>query len=177
VGESVRPRERRRENVHIPRRQRARERLAEHCVAYERAIAEAGGIDFQLLGIGKSGHIASTSPDPRPTRAPPSSHSDTVTRKDAERDFFREDNVPREAITNGVGDDSRGAGKSRLVATGEHKARIVQRSARAILRPTWGGDVCSGTPTPTVYLDLAAAGELTRVKTPWVLEAVEWTGR
>src|SRR5437773_848625 len=50
------------ENVHIPDGSTPRERVAEHCAAYERAIVEAGGIDFQILGIGKSGHIGFNEP-------------------------------------------------------------------------------------------------------------------
>ena len=45
------------DQVHLPAGDTPRERLAEACAAYERAIAEAGGIDFQVLGIGQSGHI------------------------------------------------------------------------------------------------------------------------
>jgi len=47
-----------------------RETLAEHCAAYERAIVEAGGIDFQMLGIGKSGHIGFNEPGSSPTSGP-----------------------------------------------------------------------------------------------------------
>jgi O-antigen ligase len=49
-------------NIHIPDGTLPRERLAQHCAAYERAIAEAGGIDFQLLGIGRTGHIGFNEP-------------------------------------------------------------------------------------------------------------------
>ena len=50
------------EHVHIPDGSVPRERVAEHCAAYERAIADAGGIDFQMLGIGKTGHIGFNEP-------------------------------------------------------------------------------------------------------------------
>ncbi len=50
------------ESVHIPAGDTPRERLAEACEAYERAIADAGGIDFQMLGIGQSGHIGFNEP-------------------------------------------------------------------------------------------------------------------
>src|SRR3989449_78298 len=50
------------DQVHIPDGGVPRETLAEHCAAYERAIVEAGGIDFQMLGIGKSGHIGFNEP-------------------------------------------------------------------------------------------------------------------
>src|SRR5206468_10602406 len=62
------------EQVHVPDGGVPRETLAEHCVAYERAIAEAGGIAFQMLGIGKSGDIGFNEPGPwteeRPRRVP-----------------------------------------------------------------------------------------------------------
>ncbi|MGH2669202.1 MAG: 6-phosphogluconolactonase, partial [bacterium] len=50
------------EHVHIPDGGSPRERLAQQGAAYERAIAEAGGIAFQILGIGKSGHIGFNEP-------------------------------------------------------------------------------------------------------------------
>jgi len=90
------------EQVHVPDGGVPRETLAEHCVAYERAIAEAGGIDFQMLGIGKSGHIGFNEPGSSPDERTRLVTLDTVTRKDASADFFGEDNVPREAITMGV---------------------------------------------------------------------------
>src|SRR5436305_1349255 len=117
-------------NVHIPDGGTPRERLEEHCAAYERAIGEAGGIDFQILGIGKSGHIGFNEPG-----SPPDSRTrlvtlDTVTRKDAAADFFGEDNVPREAITMGVATILQ-AREIALIATGEHQADVVQRALPA----------------------------------------------
>src|SRR5712692_2297644 len=71
------------DNVHIPDGSTPREHLTEHCAAYERAIAQVGGIDFQILGIGKSGHIGFNEPG-----SPADSRTrlvtlDIVTRKDA----------------------------------------------------------------------------------------------
>src|SRR5205814_843658 len=87
-----------RDRERIPDGSVPRERLAEHCDAYERAIAEAGGIDLQLLGIGKSGHIGFNEPGSSQDSRTSLAILDTVTRKDAAADFFGEDNVPREAI-------------------------------------------------------------------------------
>ena len=47
------------EQIHIPGGTVPREKVLEHCEAYEQAIREAGGLDFQILGIGRSGHIGS----------------------------------------------------------------------------------------------------------------------
>src|SRR5438034_6908681 len=78
------------EQVHVPDGGVPRETLAEHCVAYERAIAEAGGIDFQMLGIGKSGHIGFNEPGSSPDERTRLVTLDTVTRKDASGDRSEE---------------------------------------------------------------------------------------
>ncbi|MGH7548044.1 MAG: glucosamine-6-phosphate deaminase [Gemmatimonadales bacterium] len=161
-------------NVHIPDGGTPREQLSEHCAAFERANADAGGIDFQILGIGKSGHIGFNEPG-----SPPDSRTrlimlDTITRKDAAADFFGEDNVPREAITMGVATILE-AREIALIATGEHKAAIVQRAVEGEVSPDVAATFLQRHPDVTVYLDLAAAADLTRIKTPWLLEPVEWT--
>jgi len=161
-------------NVHIPDGSIARERLMEHGAGYEQAIAQAGGIDFQLLGIGKSGHIGFNEPGSSADSRTRLVTLDTLTRKDAAADFFGEDNVPREAITMGVATILE-AREIALIATGEHKAAIVQRAVEGEVEPDVAATFLQRHVNATVYLDLAAAGELTRVNTPWVLEAVEWT--
>ena len=162
------------DNVHIPDGSTPREHLTEHCAAYERAIAQVGGIDFQILGIGKSGHIGFNEPG-----SPADSRTrlvtlDIVTRKDASADFFGEDNVPREAITMGVATILE-AREIALIATGEHKAAIVRRSVEGEASPDVAATFLQRHANAAAYLDLAAAAELTRVKTPWLLEPVEWT--
>ena len=162
------------DNVHIPDGGIPRERLAEHCAAYERAIADVGGIDFQLLGVGKSGHIGFNEPGSSANSRTRLVTLDTITRKDAAADFFGEDNVPREAITMGVATILE-AREIALIATGEHKASIVQRAVEGDVEPDVAATFLQRHANATVYLDLASAGELTRVKTPWVLESIEWT--
>jgi len=162
------------EHVHIPDGSVPRERLTEHCAAFERAIAEAGGIDLQLLGIGKSGHIGFNEPGSSQDSRTGLATLDTVTRKDAAADFFGEDNVPREAITMGVA-TILGAREIALIATGEHKAEIVARAVEGEVSPDVAATFLQRHGNTTGYLDLAAAAELTRIKTPWVLASVDWT--
>src|SRR2546422_924444 len=152
----------------------ARERLTEHCAAYERAIAELGGIDFQILGIGKSGHIGFNEPGSSPDSRTRLVTLDTITRKDAAADFFGVDNVPREAITMGVATILE-AREIALIATGEHKAAIVQQAVEGEMTPDVAATFLQRHGHATVYLDRAAAAELTRIQTPWVLESVAWT--
>src|SRR5438309_263826 len=162
------------EHVHIPDGGVPRERLAEYCAAYERAITDAGGIDLQLLGIGKSGHIGFNEPGSSQDSRTGVATLDTVTRRDAAADFFGEDNVPREAITMGVA-TILGAREIALIATGEHKAEIVARAVEGEVSPDVAATFLQRHANATAYLDLAAAAELTRVKTPWVLSSVDWT--
>jgi glucosamine-6-phosphate deaminase len=162
-----------REHVHIPDGTTSRDRLAEVCAAYEQAIVDAGGIDFQILGIGKTGHVGFNEPGSAATSRTRLVTLDTLTRKDAAADFFGEDNVPREAITMGVATilDAR---EIALLATGEHKAAIVQRAVEGDVSPDVAATFLQRHSSVTVYLDLAAAADLTRIKTPWVLEPVDW---
>src|SRR5438034_2534790 len=155
------------ENVHIPDGGTPRERLDEHCAAYERAIRETGGIDFQILGIGKSGHIGFNEPGSSPDSRTRLVTLDTVTRKDAAADFFGEDNVPREAITMGVATILE-AHEIALIATGEHKAAIVQRAIEGEVSPDVAATFLQRHGAVTAYLDLAAAAGLTRIQTPWI---------
>jgi glucosamine-6-phosphate deaminase len=158
-------------NAHVPDGSIAREALAAHCGDYERRIREAGGIDVQLLGVGRTGHIGFNEPG-----SPVESRTrlitlDRVTRMDAASDFFGERNVPRQAITMGVG-TILAARRIVLMAFGEHKAGIIERAVEGEVTPTVAASFLQRHPDATVVLDPAAAAELTRFKTPWLLGPV-----
>ncbi|MGZ8494064.1 MAG: 6-phosphogluconolactonase, partial [Gemmatirosa sp.] len=90
------------ENVHIPDGELPREAVDEEARRYEDAIRRAGGIDLQILGIGKTGHIGFNEPGSGVDSRTRLVHLDAVTRRDAAADFFGEEFVPREAVTMGV---------------------------------------------------------------------------
>jgi len=161
-------------SAHLPPGNIERERVEEACQEYEDAIRAAGGIDFQILGIGKTGHIGFNEPGSGVGSRTRLIALDTVTRRDAAADFFGEDNVPTEAVTMGVASilDAR---EIALVATGEHKAAIVRRSVEGEPDPDVAATYLQDHPNATFYLDPAAAAELTRIKTPWVVGEVAWT--
>jgi glucosamine-6-phosphate deaminase len=162
------------QNVHIPRGDVPRDDVDDECDAYEAAIKAAGGIDLQILGIGKTGHIGFNEPgsgvDSRTRRI----SLDTVTRRDAAGDFFGEDNVPTEAITMGVATIME-AREIALVATGEHKAAIINRAVEGEPDPDVAATYLQQHPNAVFYVDPAAAADLTRVRTPWVIGEVKWT--
>jgi len=163
-------------NVHIPDGTVKREKLDAWCAAYEQAIRDHGGVDIQILGIGKTGHIGFNEPGSGETSRTRLVHLDTVTRRDAAADFFGEEFVPREAVTMGVATilDAR---EIVILATGEHKARIVRRAVEGQIDLEVAATFLQRHPATTFFVDAAAAVELTRVATPWLLDEVEWTER
>ncbi|MDQ6717084.1 MAG: glucosamine-6-phosphate deaminase, partial [Gemmatimonadota bacterium] len=161
-------------NIHIPRGNAPRDAVEAECAAYEAAIARAGGIDLQLLGIGKTGHIGFNEPGSGMESRTRRIALDTITRRDAAADFFGEDNVPQEAITMGIATIME-AREIALVATGEHKSAIVRRAVEGDPDPDVAATYLQKHPHAVFYLDHAAAADLTRIRTPWVLGEVIWT--
>ncbi len=140
---------------------------------YEDAIRAAGGIDFQILGIGKTGHIGFNEPGSGSDSRTRLVYLDTVTRRDAASDFFGEDYVPRQALTMGVATilDAR---EIVILATGEHKASIVRRAVEGEIDLEVAATFLQSHRNTTFYVDGAASAELTSVATPWLLDEVEW---
>ena len=161
------------ENVHIPRGDLPRRDVERHAQDYESAIRAVNGIDLQLLGIGKTGHVGFNEPGSGRESRTRLIHLDTVTRKDAAADFFGEENVPKEAITMGVATIME-AQEVILIATGEHKAPIVRRAVEGEISPDVAATFLQEHPDATFFIDLAAAGALTRIETPWLVRPVEW---
>jgi glucosamine-6-phosphate deaminase len=162
------------QNVHIPNGAIPREQLNAENESYERAIRAAGGIDLQILGIGKTGHIGFNEPGSGIDSRTRTIALDTITRRDAAADFFGEDNVPTEAITMGVATIME-AREVALIATGEHKAAIIKRAVEGEPVPDVAATYLQDHPNAVFYVDPAAAADLTRVRTPWIVGEVEWT--
>ena len=162
------------ENVHVPRGDVPRDQLNAEAAAYEKAIRDSGGIDLQILGIGKTGHIGFNEPGSGIDSRTRLISLDTVTRRDAAADFFGEDNVPTDAITMGVATIME-AREIALIATGEHKSEIIKRAVEDEPDPDVAATYLQMHPNAVFYVDGAAAAYLTRVRTPWVTGEVEWT--
>lgn len=164
-------------NTHVPDGLCPADRLTEYCRQYEAAIEKAGGIDIQLLGIGRTGHIGFNEPGSSLTSRTRLVTLDRVTRMDAASDFFGESNVPRKAITMGVGNILQSK-RVVLMAFGEHKAGIIRRAVEEPPSTMVTASYLQDHSDFTVLLDAASAAELTEVKTPWLTGAVhEWDDR
>ncbi len=164
------------ENINFPDGSLAPELVAGFCAAYDRKINGLGGLDLQVLGIGRTGHIGCNEPGSMinsPTRL---ITLDSITRVDAAGDFFGEEFVPRRAITMGLG-TILAAKKLILLAWGEGKARIIRNAVEGPVTDLLPTSYLQNHPNAKVVLDLAAASELTRVKTPWLVGSCNWTDR
>lgn len=162
------------DNVHLLRGTLARDEVAAYCQEYEAAIAAAGGIDFQLLGIGKTGHIGFNEPGSSPASRTRLVTLDMVTRRDAAAEFFGEANVPKEAITMGIA-TILAAREIAILATGEHKSAVVKRAVEGEIDSEVAATFLQRHPATRFYLDGAAAADLTRIATPWLVDEIEWT--
>ena len=162
------------ENIHIPRGDLAADAVDAFCEDYERQIQAAGGIDLQLLGIGRTGHIGFNEPGSGRSSLTRLVTLDMVTRLDAAGDFHGEEHVPLQAVTMGVGTILR-AKQVLVMALGEHKAEIVRKTVEDEPTPAVPATFLQSHPDTLFAIDRAAAGALTAVDTPWLVGHCNWT--
>jgi glucosamine-6-phosphate deaminase len=161
------------ENIHIPDGTVHKEKLGTWCRLYEDNIDSYGGIDLQILGIGRTGHIGFNEPGSPINSITRIVTLDHLTRMDAATDFFGEENVPLKAITMGVGSILK-AKRIILMAWGEGKASIIQKAVEGPVTDSVPTTYLQQHPMVEVILDDAASAELTRIKTPWLVTDCKW---
>ncbi|MDG2029585.1 MAG: glucosamine-6-phosphate deaminase [Phycisphaerales bacterium] len=163
-------------NIHVPDGTIPAEEVRDYCDRYESMIREAGGIDLQILGIGRTGHVGFNEPGSGRDSRTRLIALDKVTRTDAASDFFGEENVPARAITMGVG-TILASRRVVMLAFGEGKSAVVQRAVEGPVTPTIAASFLQEHPDARVHLDLAAAADLVRCKCPWVEQDLRWDQR
>ncbi len=163
-----------RENVHIPDGTLPLEEVEAYCKNYEKKIDAFGGIDIQLLGIGRTGHIGFNEPGSWESSMTRLVRLDGITRQDAIKDFQREEDVPYRAITMGIGTIMK-ARTIYLLGWGQHKAGILKRAIEDPITPAVPATFLQKHPNAKAILDKAAAEELTRFKAPWTVGMCNWT--
>jgi glucosamine-6-phosphate deaminase len=165
-----------RQNINIPDGTLDKEKVGDFCREYENKIDKFGGIDIQVLGIGRTGHIGFNEPGSTERSLTRLVTLDQVTRIDAASDFFGEENVPRKAITMGVGSIMK-AKKVFMMAWGEGKAAVIKKAVEGPVTDQIPSSFLQKHPDCLVVLDDAASSELVRKKTPWILDIVEWNDK
>jgi glucosamine-6-phosphate deaminase len=162
-----------RENINIPNGELAREDIEDFCLKYEQKISGFGGIDLQLLGIGRTGHIGFNEPGSAPNSGTRLVTLDDLTRRDASRDFGGVANVPTKAITMGIGTIFK-AKEIILMAWNEKKASIVKKAVEGELSSDVPATYLQLSPNVEFILDKDAASSLTRFDTPWLVKDCQW---
>jgi len=164
------------ENRHTLKGDVPAEGLHEYCASYETAILIAGGIDIQILGVGRTGHLGFNepgSPEATTTRAVT---LDKLTRLDAAEEFLGIGNVPRKALTMGLGTIMK-AKKVYLMAWGHSKAAVVKKSLEGEVTNSMPPTIIQHHSNAEFFLDRDAASELTRFHTPWLVGPCDWDDR
>ncbi|WP_183580415.1 glucosamine-6-phosphate deaminase [Mucilaginibacter sp. X5P1] len=162
------------DNIHIPDGTLGIDAITSFCLEYEQKINRLGGLDLQILGIGRTGHVGFNEPGSAPNSGTRLVSLDDLTRKDAAHEFGSKENVPTKAISMGIGTIFK-AKEIVLLAWGEKKADIVRQAVE--------GDLSSAIPATFLQLaenvefiiDKDAAIELTRFNTPWLVKDCVWT--
>lgn len=141
-------------NVHIPNG--IAEDLEEECRKYDEEIEKAGGIDLQILGIGINGHIGFNEPD---ESIETKTHIVNLTEDtiNANKRFFEsEEEVPKKAITMGLGSIMK-AKKIVLLASGKNKAEAIKETIKGQLTTKVPATVLALHPDVTIIIDKEAA--------------------
>src|SRR5690606_9172617 len=161
-------------NIHIPDGTIAEEDIHSYCMDYEKKISDLGGLDFQLLGIGRTGHIGFNEPGSAPNSGTRLVTLDDLTRRDASRSFGGKENVPTKAITMGVGTIFK-AREIILMAWNVTKADIVKKAVEGPITAEVPATYLQLSDNVEFILDKEAASSLTRFDTPWLAKDCEWS--
>lgn len=163
-------------NIHIPDGEVAKDDIKAACIAYEKKIEKAGGIDLQILGIGNNGHIGFNEPGSgiySKTRLVNLSDS---TRMANAHEFSSIAHMPRLAITMGISTILK-AKKIVVLAWGAGKAAAVKKAVEDDDTEMLPASLLQNHDDVSFVIDNGAAAELTRIKSPWLTGECEWTPR
>lgn len=163
----------RKDNIHIPDGTLNKEDIADYCLTYEQKISAVGGLDLQVLGIGRTGHIGFNEPGSAPNSGTRLVTLDDLTRRDASRDFGGKENVPTKAITMGIGTIFK-AREIILMAWSKKKAPIIRKAVEGEISGSVPATYLQLSDNVEFILDKAAASELTRFNTPWLVKDCNW---
>ncbi len=160
-------------NINIPNGALPIDKVGAHCDAYEKKILDNGGIDIQILGIGRTGHIGFNEPGSWETSVTRLVKLDNLTRRDAIKDFPSSADVPLRAITMGM-KTILSARTIYIMAWGAHKADIVREVVEGEITNVRPASFLQNHENVKFLVDKGAASELTREKSPWLVGMCVW---
>lgn len=160
-------------NVNIPDGTLKLEDIPAFCLAYEKKIGDLGGLDIQILGIGRTGHIGFNEPGSAPNSGTRLVTLDDLTIRDAARDFGGKSYVPTKAITMGIGTIFK-AREIILMAWSRKKASIIKKAVEGEISSEVPATYLQLSENVEFILDQDAASLLTRFDTPWLVKDCVW---
>ncbi len=159
-------------NIHLPNGNAPKEEMRKFCTAYEQAIADAGGLDLQILGIGQNGHIGFNEPGSSILSKTRLVNLDNSTRIANSYEFPSISKVPRLAVTMGISTILQS--KRILLMAWGNKAGIVAKSVEGNVTESIPASILQQHGNCTFVIDEAASTELTRIKSPWLTGECTW---
>lgn len=163
-------------NIYSPDATIEKDLIADYCEEFEKDLSKVGGIDYLLLGLGTKGNVGFNMPGSGLHSQTRLVMLDGDSRKDISRNFESLEKVPVSAITMGLS-DMMGAQKIALVAWGEQKAESIRDIVEGGVTDMVPGSILQTHPDTKVFVDLAAASELTRISRPWLVTNCEWDSK
>ena len=161
------------ENINIPDGEISEDKIQDYCVKYEDKIKRYGGIDFQLLGIGRTAHIGFNEPGSNINSETRLIALDEITREDASSEFNGLDFVPKKAITMGISTILKSK-RIVLLAWGHKKSNIIAETIEGEVSTTAPATFLQNHNNTTFVLDKESSADLTKFKTPWLVKDIKW---
>ena len=154
-------------NINIPSGYIKSNKIEKHCVDFENKIKNAGGLDLQLLGIGRNGHIGFNEPGSIESSVTRKVKVELTTRFDAASEFGGINNVPKDAISMGI-KTIMNAKRVLLVAWGDGKAKIIKKSIEEDENELVPASFLQKHNNCLFILDKESSSQLNRMNCPWV---------
>ncbi|MDR0995839.1 MAG: 6-phosphogluconolactonase, partial [Tannerella sp.] len=161
------------ENLHSPDGFMPKGEIYDFCRHYEKAMAEAGGLDYVLLGIGNTGNLSFNNPGSTANSVTRLVLLDNDSRKEASRTVKSIDNIPEGVVTVGLS-AILAARHIRLLAWGDTKAAIIKQAVEGEMTDRLPATWLQNCPNARALIDLSAGYQLTRISHPWLVGNCEW---
>ena len=164
------------QNIFSPEGTIAKDAILEYCRLYEQRMESFGGLDIALLGIGRVGNIAFNEPGSRLNSTTRLILLDNDSRTDASKIFGSIESTPVSSITMGIS-TILSAKNIYLTAWGDEKAKMIKECVEGPVTDTIPSSFLQTHNNAHVVIDLAAAGNLTRIQRPWLVTSCEWNDK
>lgn len=161
------------ENINLPSNHGIDISTEDFCDKFEKKIEQYGGIDLQLLGIGRTGHIGFNEPGSFVKSKTRAVMLDFTTRVDNSIFFDGLESVPHKAITMGI-NTILSSKEICIVAWGENKQDVVKKAIEGEVSQDIPATFLQLHDKTTFYLDEGAASKLTSIKAPWLVREIQW---